>query len=92
MEVFENDDEGYLAWIATNPDGHVVNTTRPPSEDYLKLHSARCHTIGGTPAHGEAWTRGQYMKVCAATIEELAQWARDQFGEGVELDECRICF
>jgi len=38
---FVNDD-GYLRWLAQNPDGFVVNSNRVPVSSYLILHRASC--------------------------------------------------
>ena len=82
VTVFEDDDTGYLKWLKMNPEGYVLNTTRPPSTDYLKLHAATCpfiRGIHGTPPRGSSWT-GSYIKVCAPTRWELEQWLQKQFG------------
>ncbi len=39
---FFNDDDGYLRWLAQNPDGFVVNSNRVPVSSYLILHRASC--------------------------------------------------
>ena len=39
---FVNDDDGYLRWLAQNPDGFVVNSNRVPVSSYLILHRASC--------------------------------------------------
>jgi hypothetical protein len=90
MVTFEDDDHGYLAWLAAHPNGYVVNTTRPPSRRYLKLHAAICRTIRGVPPNGTTWTAGQYAKICAPTRGELGRWARRHFGANI--DHCGHCF
>ena len=42
---FVNDDDGYLRWLAQNPDGFVVNSNRVPVGSYLILHRASCKWI-----------------------------------------------
>ena len=73
MRIFDHDDIGYLAWLAENPHGFVLNTTR--NGQYFMLHMATCGTISGHPTHGDTWTAGQYIKVCAFTPETLERWA-----------------
>ena len=41
---FVNDD-GYLRWLAQNPDGFVVNSNRVPVSSYLILHRASCNLV-----------------------------------------------
>src|SRR5712691_489023 len=48
VEVFADDDEGYLRWIAAHPSGYVLNYRRPPEPNNLKLHNADCTDISGT--------------------------------------------
>jgi len=89
--IFKNDDAGYLAWMgAHRKDGYVINTRRPPSRKYLKLHYAACYTISGTPARGDVWTQGQYAKVCSTRRDSLETWAWKTFRKKV--DPCEICF
>jgi hypothetical protein len=45
MTTFVDDDEGYLAWVASHPDGYVVNCGRSPTPAYLRLHRAACKFI-----------------------------------------------
>ena len=46
MHKFSNDDEGYLGWLAANPDGFVVNVRQVAGPNYAVLHRATCRTIG----------------------------------------------
>ena len=34
-KTFVDDDRGYLRWLAANPTGFVLNTTRSPIPTYL---------------------------------------------------------
>jgi hypothetical protein len=80
IKHFIDDDGGYLAWLAANPTGYVVNCARAPKPDYVILHRADCTSITGTPSRGVTWTHGQFRKVCAGSVVELDQWARDTVG------------
>jgi hypothetical protein len=59
------------------PAGYVLNCDRSPSDDYVILHRADCHTIDGRPARGKSWTE-HYQKVCADSIAESEDWARSK--------------
>jgi hypothetical protein len=45
MTVFDHDDDAYLAWVASNPDGYVVNCERKPNHKSTRLHLSSCATI-----------------------------------------------
>lgn len=76
MHVFVNDDAGYLNWLAAHQDGFVVNAYARPTARYLKLHRATCHTINGKPTRGDSWTTRGFAKICAASTQDLEDWAR----------------
>ncbi len=89
MRAFVNDDDGYLDWLAAHQDGFIVNAYVKPTADYLMLHHATCHTISGKPARGDSWTTRGFTKICAASIRELADWARQETGGS--LQPCTFC-
>jgi hypothetical protein len=74
VEIFRDDDDGYLAWLAAHRAGFVLNVNRSPRPDYLVLHRASCRTISGRPTRGGPWT-GQYIKVCSDDELQIAAWA-----------------
>jgi hypothetical protein len=81
MMEFSHNDAGYVEWVRQHPQGYVVVSWNPPRSNYLSLHRADCHCIDPAQAHHvENWTHS-YIKVCADTIEELQDWAANQFGE-----------
>ncbi len=86
MQVFVDDDDGYLRWLHENPSGYVVNADRPPNASYLRLHRANCRTISGEPATGRAWTATS-TKACGSR-SDLESWAR---GVGGEASACPTC-
>jgi hypothetical protein len=63
MRHFVDDDPGYLNWIATHPEGYVLNTTRSPSSGYLMLHRTSCWTISRLQRKATTFT-GEYSKLC----------------------------
>ena len=86
---FVDDDPGYLAWIAANPDGYVLNSEVNPTSRYLVLHRATCHTMAPRGAtDSRRWTVA-YRKTCAATARDLIDWA-ETHGGGPP-NHCRTC-
>lgn len=88
VDVFRDDDGGYLAWLAKHPAGFVLNAARTPRPTYLILHRVGCHTINGRPARGGPWT-GPYVKTCADDELLLAAWAGHHAAGAPR--RCRIC-
>lgn len=74
VEIFRDDDAGYLAWLARHPEGYVLNAARSPRPNNLVLHRASCRTINGVPTRGGPWT-GPYIKICADDPLRIAAWA-----------------
>lgn len=78
VEVFDRADQHdeYVEWIERHwEDGLVLHSNRPPDGE-LKLHSARCGTIGGggaVPTFGDTWTNNP--KRCSEDRTELIEWA-----------------
>lgn len=73
--VFDSGDDSYLRWISEHPTGWVINTTRTPSQAYLKLHTATCTSISRVREPG-AYTERDYIKVCSTRRSALDEWAR----------------
>ncbi len=92
MIEFLNDDEGYLSWIATNPDGLVLNVRQVADPDYVVLHRARCGSISTDKREPGAYTTRGYRKVCAASVAELQLAAkREGRGDGSFSKRCGLC-
>lgn len=87
MIIFIDVDDAYLHWIDQNSTGFVVNSRRRPTSKYLILHRATCSHISGVARTN--WTTDQYIKVCAADLKPLENWARDEVGG--ELKPCGVC-
>ena len=85
----KDDDRAYLTWLSSHPNGYVVNTFRTPRSDYLILHRASCGTISGTPARGNRWTTGEFLKVCSEDRADLDRWAQSNVGGS--LQPCGLC-
>lgn len=89
VEVFRDDEAGYLSWLTAHPGGFVLNTARSPRPNYLILHRATCRTITGRPTRGGPWT-GPYIKVCADDELQIAAWTGRTVG--APPTRCGICF
>ena len=85
---FERDDEGYLAWLAANPSGFVINCAPNPSTDYLVLHRASCMHISVSGTNMEHWTH-EYIKVCAPRNGALLRWGEEEVGG--RPTKCQTC-
>jgi hypothetical protein len=88
IEIFRDDDDGYLAWLAAHPAGFVLNVERSPRPNYLILHRATCRTITGRPARGGPWT-GPYIKVCSHDELHVAAWTGKTVGAAPT--RCGVC-
>jgi len=42
---FDDNDEQFLRWTKSNPNGYVVNMHRQPKLRYVVLHRANCSTL-----------------------------------------------
>ncbi len=84
---FVKDDNGYIRWLAQNPDGFVVNSNRVPVSSYLILHRASCKWIN-TSARTN-WTTTGYIKTCSNDLTALMEWAKREVGGS--LKPCKSC-
>lgn len=86
--TFDKDDRGYLAWLAANPDGYVVNILRSLNPSTARLHKSGCRTISGNPPRRGPWT-GPYLKICSSSLCDLQSWAIERTGRVVQ--PCGTC-
>jgi hypothetical protein len=87
MQTFERNDQAYLDWLATFPQGYVVNSGLRPRASYLVLHRATCKRIKQLNRNARHWTVG-YAKRCSTNASELHAWAD---GRGGVLAPCKAC-
>jgi hypothetical protein len=75
---FENDDQ-YYKWLADNPAGFVLNTSRDCPPHYMVLHRASCRHISDPTHENEpgGFTERRYIKVAATYIESLRDWVAE---------------
>jgi hypothetical protein len=89
VEAFVDDDEGFVYWRDSHPEGFIVNADRCPRADYLVLHRATCPAMK-LPNASLHWTRS-YIKLCANDMHELTRWGA-QTVEGFHgLSPCGLC-
>lgn len=92
---FDNDDGGYLGWVAAHPQGYVLNIRARPDPTYIVLHRASCWAVGPRATVGwraDAYTGRDYRKVCGEQEEELRQWARTHGRpDGSFSSACKLC-
>lgn len=88
IKLFQNDDEGYLAWVAAHQNGFVVNTDNPPSQlTYPMVHVAS-HNAISSPTRTN-YTTAQYIKYCSLNLAALDQYVQKEHGR--VLHRCGIC-
>ncbi len=88
VEEFQNNDAGYLTWLAENQDGYVINIQRNLTPSDARLHHAGCRTISGVPTKGKTWTE-LYIKVCSVDLDTLDTWAIDHISSSIT--RCSTC-
>lgn len=88
VELFDDDEVGYLAWIHSNPDGFVANVDRALAfPQYPMVHSAR-HGLIKSPNIG-GFTTGKYVKFCSTDFDALERYSMAQYGRA--LTRCAQC-
>jgi hypothetical protein len=89
---FRDDDEGYLARIAANPTGFLLNVRRAADPRYVVLHLSTCRSVSESARARGAYTARDYRKVCAARVEELRLAAkREGRLDGSFSKKCALC-
>lgn len=87
--IFEKQFE-YLSWLTQNRNGFVVDTTSPPSSNFLMLHHAICTEVEPSDNDEEPCIGEESLKICSASLDELRLWAADWFN--ANLLHCEQCF
>jgi hypothetical protein len=86
MITFNDDDNGYLAWIQENKSGYVINCSTTFMVN-LSLHRAKCQTLSSR--NRTTCTTNGHPKTCSNDREELVNWAKQSFGHRPL--PCEIC-
>lgn len=88
VELFDNNEAGYLEWVRSNPRGFVANRDRAGHvPNYPMVHVAT-HGAVSSERIGN-FTTGDYVKLCSADLDALEHYSRKAFGRS--LTRCRIC-
>jgi hypothetical protein len=87
MLIIINDDPAYVSWISRHRQGFVVDSKARPEKNHLILHRATCSII--KPHKRARLTTQAHIKACALDTAELASWALEQTGGG--LNACSEC-
>lgn len=88
VELFRDNDDGYLSWLASHAGGFVVNIQRSGNPSDARLHLATCRTVSGVNPRRGPWT-GAYVKACSTDLISLDAWAIREVGSPVA--RCGIC-
>jgi len=89
VQIYIDDNEGYLCWLEENAMGFIVNSYRHPTPDYLILHKATCGTIRHATRGEGNWTNTGFIKICSLDKTKLSEWAESQVRG--DLKPCQIC-
>lgn len=88
MQIFDNDEEGYIRWVLAHPGGLVVNVDRAQKvPHYPMVHSARHKSISSQKIGN--FTTGLFIKICSADLNELDDYSQSKYGR--PLNYCSIC-
>ena len=95
MQIFDDSDAQYIAWLQENPGAYVLTRRRAKSDNYLVLHKATCGKIRNYTqmARPGGFTERSYIKVGSSSLEALHKYARTKGGrpDSSFSGKCRIC-
>ena len=80
---FDNDEEEYLHWVDTNPNGYVINAPKRRGDFPDVLHKASCRHIS-TDGH-KNYTTTDFKKLCSLDKQALLEWGT------IHSDDFRKC-
>jgi hypothetical protein len=90
-KLIHNNDNSYITWTKTNPQGYVLNIGADNNPNYRTLHRTSCSSITNyqkDKPEGAFTCRG-YRKVVAPTIQELVSWVENNRGGNIK--RCTRC-
>lgn len=85
LPPFQNDEQGYEAWLDAHPDGWVFNHFGGGNPTYNKLHHLPCHYIN-TPSQQGRWTI--YSKICCTEEDCIRETVRELRGDRWQFCSC----
>ena len=89
VRSFADDGGDYRRWMATHPEGFVLNRPRAARAGAMTMHRVGCPALGQLVSGGASAARTGSPKVCAPDAGSLAAWSRAR-GEGDPVP-CRRC-
>jgi hypothetical protein len=72
MLTFDNNETGYLQWVADNPNGFVINAPKRSGDFPDYLHRASCGSIRSKRRTN--YTTTTFKKICSVDRQELVDW------------------
>lgn len=92
VEDFQDNDAGFVAWVAVNPAGYVLNIQRSHNPVDARVHAAGCGHIARAIRAAEDGTKratSTYIKVCSVSLTELDEWSQGEIGRSIR--RCPHC-
>ena len=88
VELFDNREEDYLAWVQAHPQGFIANMDDNRNvPQYPMIHRATHGAISSAKIGN--FTTGDYMKYCAVDVEALRKYLVAKYRKQPTL--CRNC-
>lgn len=88
VEFFDVDDQSYLDWVQSHPEGYIANVDRMVKvPDYPMIHRAT-HGLLSSAKIGN-FTAGDYVKYCSTDLDALRAWV--EFVCGRVATRCGQC-
>lgn len=100
IQIFKNDDAGFIDWRDSHPDGYICNVPFPQlgkqGRYYLKhvcVHTATCSSVAANKNGEQPWTTNNYFKICANDVSLIQDWfARNaDVPDAWEIKRCAKC-
>ena len=88
VELFDNDEIGYLKWVQANQHGFVANVDRAGTVPQYPMVHAATHGSMSSSKIGN-FTTGDYVKFCCTDLDALEQYSQTKFGR--PLTRCSQC-
>lgn len=85
---FDNDEEGYLAWVRANPTGFVVNVDRARRVPHYPMVHRATHGLMSSSTRTN-YTANDYIKICSVDLGELEAHSLAEYGR--VLNRCATC-
>lgn len=88
VRIFDDQEEGYLAWIEENPSGFVANMDKAKSmKQYPMIHSAGDAAVSKDKRGN--FTTNAYFKICSTDLRELKNYLKHKYHR---FTYCMKCF